>query len=131
MPAGQTTVAKVSTSITQRGVTVSIIRVVLHTDGPPEMFIDFANRSGGRTLELNPQRIVVLQGGRRIVGQGASLMLAPGASAHGSSVTLPGFRLAAPYTLTATVTIPESEVRPPKRRNPLRFRFGFGAVPTS
>jgi len=44
---------------------------------------------------------------------------------------LPGFRPAAPYTLTATVTIPESEVRPPKRRNPLLFRFGFGAVPTS
>lgn len=36
LPAAHTTVAKVSTSITQRGVTVSIIRVVLHTDGPPE-----------------------------------------------------------------------------------------------
>jgi hypothetical protein len=125
------TTVPLETAIAQRGVTVALRRMVLHTDGPPEVVIDFANhRRTAQDLELASDRVVATQGGTRIVARGAgggstAVTLTGGASLSGWSLTLPGLRPGEPYTLTATVTVPVDEIHPPPLK-PVRFRFDAG-----
>jgi hypothetical protein len=129
-PPGRSTTVRLESSSTQRGVTVTLRRVVFHTNGQPEVFIDFANRRhADQPLELVSDRVVATQGGTRIVARGTgggatALVLTGGASSSGWSVVLPGLRPGQRYALTATVTVADEEIAPWKL-DPIRFRFGF------
>src|SRR6478609_7084365 len=95
--ADRSTTVQLGSSMTIRGVTVSFDRIVLHTSRPAELVLGFANDAGGPPLELNSYRVVVLQGGRRIVAMGdgggaAAVGLDDDMSASEFTVLLPGFR---------------------------------------
>jgi hypothetical protein len=132
-PVARQTTVRLGRTVSESGVTVTLRSLVLHANGTAELFVDLANhRRSSQSLELDSDRVVLTQGGMRLVGEGSGggvsgLVLVGGAWSTGWSVSFRGFRPGLPYSLTAIVTAPDEETSAPKIK-PLRFQFAFASV---